>query len=325
MSQHDIYDVIIVGAAAAGLTAAIYAARQGLNTLVIGKDLGGQALLTNDIQNYPGFDSIDGFTLTSKFEEQAKKLNAKIIYDEVNSIVDTSNLFTVTTSSKDYVSKTVILAFGKTPRDLNVPGEDKFKGRGLSYCATCDGPLYRGKTIAVVGSTEHAVDAAIMLSDLAEKVYMIVMKDKPIGNKELLTNLENRVNVEFILYSTVKEVSGDQTVESIKVMNSKTGYENEYKVDGIFVEQGYVPKTDFVKDLVNLTSKKEVIIDKECNTSRKGVFAAGDVTDLPFKQLVISAGQGSIAALSAYNYLQKMRGKSIIHGDWKSKKIQTLS
>ncbi|MFC1755317.1 NAD(P)/FAD-dependent oxidoreductase [Thermoproteota archaeon] len=320
MPKNDIYDVIIVGAAAAGLTAAIYTARQGMNTLVIGKDLGGQALLANDIQNYPGFDNIDGFTLTSKFEEQAKKFNASIIYDEVNSIVDKNNLFTLTTNSKEFISKTVILAFGKTPRDLNVPGEDKFKGRGLSYCATCDGPLYRGKTVAVIGSSEHAVDAAVMLSDLAEKVYMIVIRDKPIGNQNLIVNLENRANVEFISNSKVKEVSGDQIVESIKVINSKKGTENEYKVDGIFVEQGYIPKTDFVKDFVTLTDKKEIIIDKECNTSRKGVFAAGDVTDIPFKQLVISAGQGSIAALSAYNYLQRMKGKSIVHGDWKSKK-----
>lgn len=317
MPKNDIYDVIIVGAAAAGLTAAIYTARQGMNTLVIGKDLGGQALLANDIQNYPGFDNIDGFTLTSKFEEQAKKFNASIIYDEINSIVEKNNLFTLTTNSKEFISKTVILAFGKTPRDLNVPGEDKFKGRGLSYCATCDGPLYRGKTVAVIGSSEHAVDAAIMLSDLAKKVYMIFIRDKPIGNQDLIINLENRANVEFISNSKVKEVSGDQIVESIKVINSKKGTENEYKVNGVFVEQGYIPKTDFVKDFVNLTDKKEIIIDKECNTSRKGVFAAGDVTDMPFKQLVISAGQGSIAALSAHNYLQRMKGKSIVHGDWK--------
>lgn len=322
MPNNEIFDVIIIGAAAAGLTAAIYSGRQGMNTLVIGKDLGGQALLASDIQNYPGFDNIDGFTLTSKFEEQAKKFDVSIIYDEVNSIVDKNNLFTIATNSKKFISKTVILAFGKTPRDLNVPGENKFKGRGLSYCATCDGPLYRGKIVAIVGSTEHAVDAAIMLSDLAKKVYLVVMRDKPLGNKELLTNLENRENVEFILNSSVKEVSGDLTVESINVINSKTKSENMYKVDGVFVEQGYIPKTDFVKDLVNLTDKKEVIIDKECNTSRKGVFAAGDVTDMPFKQLIISAGQGSIAALSAYNYLQMMKGKSIIHGDWKSKKLK---
>lgn len=320
MPKNDIFDVIIIGAAAAGLTAAIYAGRQGMNTLVIGKDLGGQALLASDIQNYPGFDNIDGFSLTSKFEEQAKKFNVSIIYDEVILIIDKTNYFTITTNSKEFLSKTVILAFGKTPRDLNVPGEDKFKGRGLSYCATCDGPLYRGKVVAIVGSTEHAIDAAIMLSDLAMKVYLVIIKDKPLGNKELLSNLENRENVEFISNSIVTEVSGDLTVESISIKNSKTGLAKKYKVDGIFVEQGYIPKTDFVKDFVNLTDKKEIIIDKEGNTSRKGVFAAGDVTDLPFKQLVISAGQGSIAALSAYNYLQMMKGKSIIHGDWKSKK-----
>ena len=315
------YDIIIVGAAAAGLTSAIYAARQSMRTLIIGKDLGGQALLTNDIQNYPGYDNIDGFSLISKFEEQVKNLNVEIIYDEVTKISDQNSRFIVHTSSRKFVSQSVILAFGKTPRDLGVPGEDKLKGRGLSYCATCDGPLYRGKTVAIVGSAEHAVEAAVMLSDLAEKVYLIFLRDKPVGDIDLITNLENRKNVIFVSNSTVKEVKGDKIVESIKILNSKTGSEEEYKVDGIFVELGYIAKTDFVKDLVNLTDRKEIITDREGNTSRKGVFAAGDVTDMPFRQLVISAGQGSVAALSAYNYLQRLRGKSIIRADWKSKKV----
>jgi thioredoxin reductase (NADPH) len=320
MQKDDVYDVIIVGAAAAGLTAAIYTARQGMSTLVIGKDVGGQALLTNDIQNYPGYDNIDGFTLTSKFEKQAKRFNAEIIYDEVQKIHDEDGTFKVETPSKQFRSQTIILAFGKTPRDLGVPGEDRFKGRGLSYCATCDGPLYRGKTVAIVGSAEYAVDAAVMLSDIAEKVYQISNRDRLVGDGDLLTNLDRRKNVVFVSNSNVSKIMGDQTVESIKVLNVKSGSEEEYNVDGIFVELGYVAMTDFVKDLVNLNERKEVIADKECRTSRKGVFAAGDVTDMPFKQLVISAGQGSTAALSTYNYLQRLKGKSIIRGDWKSKK-----
>ena len=316
------YDIIIVGAAAAGLTSAIYAARQSMRTLIIGKDLGGQALLTNDIQNYPGYDNIDGFSLISKFEEQVKNLNVEIIYDEVTKISDQNSRFIVHTSSRKFVSQSVILAFGKTPRDLGVPGEDILKGRGVSYCATCDGPLYRGKVVAIVGSTEHAVEAAVMLSDLAEKVYFIFLRDKPIGDNDLISNLENRKNVIFVSNSSVKEITGDKFVESIKILNSKKGSEEEYKVDGIFVESGYIAKTDFVKDLVNLTDRKEIITDREGHTSRKGVFAAGDVTDMPFRQLVISAGQGSIAALSAYNYLQRLRGKSIIRADWKSKKVK---
>ncbi|MFQ6135175.1 MAG: NAD(P)/FAD-dependent oxidoreductase [Nitrososphaerales archaeon] len=320
MQKDDVYDVIIVGAAAAGLTAAIYTARQGMSTLVIGKDLGGQAILTNDIQNYPGYDGIDGFTLVSKFEEQAKSFNAEIIYAEVQKISDEDGRFTVKTPSKQFTSQTVILAFGKTPRDLGVPGEDRFKGRGLSYCATCDGPLYRGKTVAVVGSAEHAVDGAVMLSDIAEKVYLIFKRDRPVGDEDLLTNLEGKKNVVFVSNSNVSEIRGERVVESIKALNLKSGSEEEYKVDGVFVELGYVARTDFVKDFVNLNDRREVIVDKECRTSHKGVFAAGDVTDMPFKQIVISAGQGSIAALSAYNYLQKLKGRSVIRGDWKSKK-----
>ncbi len=321
MQKDDVYDVIIVGAAAAGLTAAIYTARQAMSTLVIGKDVGGQALLTNDIQNYPGYDEIDGFTLTSKFEKQAKTFNAEIIYDEVRHISEEDGRFIVKTSSKQFRSLTVILAFGKTPRDLGVPGEEKFKGRGLSYCATCDGPLYRGKTVAVVGSAEYAVDAAVMLSDIAAKVYLVSNRDRPIGDKDLLTNLESRKNVVFLSNSNVKEVAGDQTVETVKILNTKnSSAKEEYRVDGVFVEMGHVARTDFVKDLVNLNNRREVIVDKECQTSRKGVFAAGDVTDIPFKQIIISAGQGSTAALTAYNYLQKLKGKSAIRGDWKSKK-----
>ncbi len=320
MQEDTVYDVIIVGAAAAGLTAAIYASRQGMRTLVIGKDLGGQALLTNDIQNYPGYDNVDGFTLISKFEAQARRFNAEIIYDEVQKISDEDGVFTVKTPSTQFKSLTVILAFGKTPRDLGVPGEEEFKGRGLSYCATCDGPLYRGRTVAVVGSSEHAVDAAVMLSDLAGKVYLIFSRDRPVGDEGLLTLLKDRKNVIRVPNSNVKEVMGDQTVRSIRVVSLKTGSEEEYSVDGVFVEMGYVAKTGFVKDLVRLNDRNEVIIDKDCSTSHKGVFAAGDVTETPIKQIVVSAGQGAVAALSAYNYLQKIRGKSTVKGDWRSRK-----
>jgi len=322
MTKDTGYDIIIVGAATAGLTSAIYAARQGMRTLIIGKDLGGQALLTNDIQNYPGYGKIDGFSLISKFEEQVKKLNVEIIYDEVIKISDQNSHFIVYTSSKEFVGQAVILAFGKTPRDIGAPGEDVFKGRGVSYCTTCDGPLYRGKTVAIVGSVEHAVEAAVMLSDLAKKVYFIFLRDKPAGDNDLISNLENRKNVIFVSNSSVKEITGDKFVESIKILNLKKGSEEEYEVDGIFVELGHIAKTDFVKNFVDLTDGKEIIIDREGNTSRKGVFAAGDVTDMPFRQLIISAGQGSIAALSAYNYLQRLRGKSIIRIDWKNKKIK---
>jgi thioredoxin reductase (NADPH) len=319
MLPDTVYDVIIVGAAASGLTAGIYTARQGMSTLVIGKDVGGQALLTNEIQNYPGYDNIDGFTLTSLFEKQARNFKAEIVTDEVVKISEASGQFIVETQSKKLESQTVILAFGKTPRDLGVPGEAKFKGKGVSYCATCDGPLFRGKDVSVVGSAGYAIDAAIMLSDLSNKVYLISQREKPIGAEELIINLNRRENVVFVSNSDVIEVIGGEFVESIKTRNLKSGEEQVLSVNGVFVELGYTAKTEIVSDLVKLNDRKEVIIDKECRTSQSGVFAAGDVTDMPYKQMVISAGQGSIAALSAYNYLRMKKGKIAIRGDWKSK------
>ena len=320
MPEDIVYDVVIVGAAAAGLTSAIYTSRQMMKTLVIGKDLGGQSLLTNDIQNYPGFEKVDGFSLISKFEVQAKRFNAEIVYDEVLNIVEEENRFMIKTTSKLYKSLTVILAFGKTPRDMGALGENEYKGRGLSYCVTCDGPLFRGKTVAVVGATEHAVDAAAMLSDIAEKVYMVSNRDKPYADEDMLALLASKKNVIFIPNSIVKQVNGDLTVKSIRITNSKSGSEELINLDGVFVEMGYIAKTDFIKDIVNLNSRKEIVIDRECQTSHKGIFAAGDVTDMQFKQIVISAGQGAIAALSAYNYLQKLRGQSTIKSDWKTRK-----
>jgi len=320
MQNNGNYDVIIVGAAAAGISAGIYSARQGLKTLIIGKDLGGQALLTNDIQNYPGYENIDGFSLISKFEAQAKKFGAEIIYDEVQKVSSQNGNFITKTNSKEYLSSTIILAFGKTPRDLGVPGEDKFKGRGLSYCATCDGPLFREKNVAVIGSAEYALDAAIMLSNLAKKIYLISTRDKIIGDDNLVANLTGKDNVSFISNSSVKAIIGETNIEAVEILNMKNGSEKRFDVDGVFVELGYIAKTELVKDLVKLNERKEIIIDKECNTSRPGVFAAGDVTDTQFKQVIISSGQGAIAALASFNYIQKLRGKSTIRGDWKSKK-----
>jgi thioredoxin reductase (NADPH) len=320
MTNNGVYDVIIVGAAAAGASAGIYSARQGMKSLIIGKDLGGQAILANEIQNYPGYENIDGFSLISKFEAQAKKFGANIVYDEVLNISVKDDHFITKTYSHEYQSDTIILAFGKTPRDLDVPGEEKFKGRGLSYCATCDGPLFRGKDVAVIGSAEYALEAAILISDLAKKVYLISNRDKMIGDANLIANLSSKKNLSFIPTSNVKEIVGEDSIQSIVTQNLKNGKAERFEVDGVFVELGYIAKTEIVRNLVKLNERKEIITDKECRTSKAGVFAAGDVTDAPFKQVVISAGQGAIAALSAYNYIQKLRGKATIRGDWRSKK-----
>lgn len=183
--SENLVDVVIVGGASAGLTAALYAARQNLKTLVITKDIGGQALLTDHIENYPGFGAIGGFELMSKFEEQAKAFGVQFVYDEVRSIEERESVcFTVKTANNAYDTCAVILAFGKTPRDLGVPGEEKFKGKGVSYCAVCDGPLLKGKTVAVAGSGDPALDAAVLLGGVVGKAYLIHIWEKPLGDTE---------------------------------------------------------------------------------------------------------------------------------------------
>lgn len=319
-----LYDVIVVGGASAGLTAAMYASRQGLTTLVITKDIGGQALLTNSIENYPPFEHIGGFELMQKFEEQAKNFGAEFAYEEVLSITkDKEGDFKIKTNNdnKEYSGYALILAFGKTPRDLNVKGERELNGRGVSYCAVCDGPFFKNKKVAVVGAGDPALEAALYLKGLASQLYMVQRSDKPVGSEEsidLLQNKDNNKKISFISNSSVKSINGTSKVESLTLYDSKSKSESKLDVDGIFVEMGYVARTDIVKDLVKLNDSKEIIIDKYCATSTEGVFAAGDVTDVPYKQAIISAGQGAIAALSAYNYLQRLKGKPAIRADWRS-------
>jgi thioredoxin reductase (NADPH) len=319
-----LYDVLIVGGASAGLTAAMYASRQGLKTLVITKDIGGQALLTNAIENYPPFEHIGGFELMQKFEQQARNFGAEFAYEEVLSITEHKDGgFIIKANNKDieYSGYTLILAFGKTPRDLNVKGEKELNGRGVSYCAVCDGPFFKNKKVAIVGAGDPALEAALYLKEIASQLYMIHRTDKLIGSEEsidLLQNKDNKNRICFISNSIVKTINGNSKVESLTLYDSKTRSESKLHVDGIFVELGYVAKTDIVRDLVQLNDNKEIIVDKYCGASNRGVFAAGDVTDVPYKQAIISAGQGAIAALSAYNFLQRLKGRPAIRADWKS-------
>jgi thioredoxin reductase (NADPH) len=319
------YDVVIIGGASAGLTAAMYTSRQGLRTLVITKDIGGQAILTNDIENFPGFGHIGGFDLMSKFEKQARAFGAEFAYEEVVSVTEDEPacISIKTANNNEYSCCVLILAFGKTPRDLNVPGEKELKGRGVSYCAVCDGPFFKNKTVAVVGAGEHALEAAVYLKEVASRVYIVHRTDKPIGSEETINSL-NQSNVSFVASSTVKAIDGDSKVESLVIGNSKTKSESKLEIDGLFVEMGYVAKTDIVKDIVQLNANKEIVVDKYCATSTEGIFAAGDVTDVPYKQAIISAGQGATAALSAYNYIQRLKGRPDVKYDWKSVAKKTI-
>ena len=319
---HELRDVIVVGGSAAGLTAAVYAARQGLRTLVVTKDVGGQMLLTNEIQNFPGYQSIGGFELSTKLKEQAELYGVEFVYEEVVAVEESAECpglcFEVRTPGGEYHGTAVILAFGKTPKNLNVPGEKELNGKGVSYCAVCDGPLFRGKSVAVVGTGDQALEAVNYLANVTKSVQLVHQYAKPIGSEEYAAQVLSLPNVKSAPNSRVLGLNGSGRLESMVLERTDSGEKAEVPVDGIFIEIGYVPKTDIVRGLVWLNGRGEIETDREGRTSAEGVFAAGDVTDGPYKQAVISAAQGATAALSAYNYVQRLRGRGAARADWRS-------
>ncbi|MEM2874273.1 MAG: thioredoxin-disulfide reductase [Candidatus Nanoarchaeia archaeon] len=312
-----LYDVIIIGAGPAGLTAAIYARRRAMKTLVISKDLGGQIAKAISVENYPGFEAISGYELMQKFFAQAQKFSAEIIFEEVNSIDKKGKNFSVKTSSGEYFGKTVILAYGKTPRSLDVPGEKAFVGKGVSYCATCDAPLFRNKIVAVVGGGNSAFDTALYTSKIAKQVYLIHRRAEFRADEILIEKAKKTKNIQFMLNSIIKEIKGNEFVSSIVVENVNSKQIKDIAVNGVFVEIGYEVKTDIVAHLVKLDEYGQIVVDNNCATSHPGVFAAGDITNIPVKQAIVSAGEGAKAALAAYNWLHGTA--PVIVTDWAKK------
>lgn len=310
------YDVIIIGAGPAGLTAAIYTSRRNLKTLVLSKGLSDQVTETPHIENYPGFEKIEGYKLIQRFEEQVRDFDVEIIFEEVVKITPNKNSFIANTlTKKSYEGRVIILAFGKIPRSLNIPGEKKFTGRGVSYCATCDAPLFRDKIVAVTGGGNAALDATLLLSKIAKKVYLVHRRDEFRAFESEVDKIKKRENVKLVLSHVPVKFKGDKFLKSMVVESKKTGERKELKVDGVFVEIGSVVKTDFVKDLVKLDKNNYIVVNNNCETSRPGVFAAGDVTNTPFKQIIVAAGDGAKAGLNAYNYLHGIKADIII--DWR--------
>ncbi len=309
--EEKTYDVIIVGAGAAGMTAAIYTARRNLKTVILTKDVGGQTNTTNHVENYPGLDVIEGPAMMRKFEEQVRDFGAEIFYEGVEKIEKLGEKnFRVTTGDGVYKCKSAILTFGKTPKLMNVPGEAKFTNKGISYCVTCDGPLFKNKVTAIIGNAHAALEGAEILSDICSKVY-VIHKVPKFQDQDDVDGLKKKGNVEFV-NASVKEAKGDKFLNSIEVqINNET---KDIKVNGVFVELGFESKTDFVKDLVERDVLKQIIINDLCETKTPGLFAAGDVTNMPFKQIVISAGDGAKAALQCYNYIKGL--KTVISADW---------
>lgn len=300
-----VYELIIIGGGPAGMTAAVYAARKRMKALMVMKEFGGQPMWTMDIENYMGYQFVTGPELMDKFDEQVKKFPIEIKYEEVTGLTaNADGTFTVTSDGRnEYQAQSVIIASGKRPRRLEVPGEAEFTGRGVSYCATCDGPLFTGKKVAVIGGGNSAVQAAIEVSGIAEKVYLITLsgyKADPIV-LEKLRKLEKPV-VEMMGYTT-KAVKGDQFVEKLDIVKKGESNEIELDVQGVFVEIGLIPNSEYCEGLIDFNKYREVVTDCRARTGIPGLFAAGDVTNGPDKQIVIAAGDGAKAALAAYEYL----------------------
>jgi thioredoxin-disulfide reductase len=314
------YDLIIIGAGPAGLTAGIFAAARAMKTLIIGKVLGGQVSLTNIIENYPGVESTDGYTMMKEWERQVKNDGVEIKYEAVEKIEEVKSgkdrKFLIKTNSGGYECKAVIIAQGKTPRRLNVKGEEELTGKGVSYCVSCDGPLFRGKTVAVIGGGNSALEAALVMSQFGKKVYVINIDEDFTGFESLQKGLKVAGNVEVMHGTEVKSFIGDKMLKAIEVENLKAKKARKIEVDGAFVEVGYIVDTTLIKNLLKLDKDDHIVVTNRCQTFytdtdkenrgkiRPGIFAAGDTTDTPFKQIVIAAGEGAKAALQVYNYIK---------------------
>lgn len=307
------YDLIIVGAGPAGLSAGLYAGRRNIKTLIISENIGGQVLWTNEVENYLGFQNINAGDLSQKMKKQVDDVGVGFENKKVLSIKKGKNGFIINTEKASYQSAAVILATGLSPRKLGVPGEDKLIGKGVSYCAICDGPFFKKKTVAIVGDGNSAFSAAIYMSDIAKEVYLISIGDKFYASAILQSKVDRAKNIKIFCCASVKEIVGEKTLKSVVLQNVKqTGKNENLRIDGLFIEIGYVAKSKWLNSLVDLNKKGEIIADKSSKTSVAGVFAAGDCTDVKYKQIIITAGQGAIASLSAYDYLvNKSKGKLI--------------
>ncbi len=305
-----IYDLIIIGGGPAGVTAGIYAVRQKLNILLIAKEFGGQmARKAVAIENYPGFEEVSGLELSQKFEKHLRKQKVAIERDSATGIKKIGSNFYITTSSKQkFSAKAVIVASGADPRPLEVPGEKEFIGRGVSYCTICDSPMFAGKEVAVVGGGNAGFEAAIALNNWAKKIYILEYSAKPNADKLNQELAKKTKKVKILTDVALKKIEGDKFVKSIIYEDRRTGKKITLPLEGVFVEIGNVPATGFIKDLVEFNEKDEIKIDPKTNmTKTPGLFVAGDVTDIKWKQIVVAAGEGCKAALSAYGYLRNSR------------------
>ena len=296
------YDLVIIGDGPAGLSAGIYAVRYGLDTLILEKDvISGQIALTDIVENYPGFSSIAGMELMDKFKEHAQEAGVTTEDGEVLNIKSDGDKKIISTDEGEIEAKAVIIATGANPQHLGVPGEEEFAGRGVSYCATCDGPFFRGKYVAVIGGGDSAITDALILSNLASKVYVVHRRDELRATKVLKDRAFSRNNIEFICDTILDEVLGDGSVEKVILKNVKSGDTVEMAMDGVFIYVGVVPNTGFVD--VDKNSAGFIITSDRMETSVEGIYAAGDCRVTPLRQVVTAVSDGAIAAASAHEFV----------------------
>lgn len=299
-----VYDVIIVGGGPAGLTAAVYSLRKGMVTGLITRQVGGQMAETAGIENYLGYRYINGLDLADKFHDQVMQFGIDFENEaNVSHVKDGLIKEVILEDGRVFKTKTIIITSGKLSRKLNVPGEKELTGRGVAYCAICDAPFYKDKKVVVAGGGNAGVGAAIDLARIATHVTIVQRRDRLIADQVLSDKLKHFSNVEVLLGHVVKEIKGDKHVAAVAVENRQTGEQTDIPADGIFVEVGSIPNSDLAQGLLELNDKNEIIVDEFCKTSREGIFAAGDVTDVPYKQIIIACGEGSKAALSATDYI----------------------
>lgn len=303
-----IFDVLIIGASAAGVSSAIYLARRNLNFKLIGSDFGGEMALSGEVGNFPGWGFTNGLVLTDKFLEHLKlyKIEPELGL-KVKNLDKKSDFFVAKTETgEEFQAKSVIIATGSHPRLLGVSGEAEFRNKGLSYCTVCDGPIFKDKVVVTVGGGDSASESGIMMSGIASQVYVLTKNFQMKGDSSLIKKLESLPNVKVIFNAQTTKIFGSETISGIEYQDLSSGETRTIKADGVFVHIGMIPNSDFVMPELAKNQSGEIIIDREARTNLAGVFACGDVTDMPYKQIGIASGQGIVAALSVVDYLNKL-------------------